>query len=80
VTVSSSNAKMHLRWEIAPFCRRFQGWRLGQILWWLWPVRWVVVVRSGDGSVTTYDYFATANDAAVWMVGRKRVRPDSYFD
>jgi hypothetical protein len=64
-----SEATMFLSWEVAPLYRRFQRgeWRTlpYRLLWWLWPVRWLVVIE--DRGFTQTDYFCSANDAAVWM-------------
>lgn len=65
-----AKATIHLTWEFAPFYRRWQGWR--RVLWWAWPVRWMVV-EEGRGYAVT-DYFCTANEAATWMC--KRVTRD----
>lgn len=55
-----------IEWEIAPFYRRWQGWR--KILWWLWPVRWAFVIQWHMGPmVTEYSYCLTAQQAAKEM-------------
>jgi hypothetical protein len=55
-----------IEWEIAPFYRRWQGWR--RLLWWAWPVRWVVVDETR--SMTRRDYCLTASEAASRMTKR----------
>lgn len=42
-------------WEIAPFYRRWQGFGLIKILWWLWPIRWYILEE--DRNCTCHDYY-----------------------
>jgi bacteriorhodopsin len=61
--------KAHIEWEFAPFYRRWQGCR--RLLWWLWPIRWVLVTE-GRGFVQS-DFYTTANDAAIALARLPRL-------
>jgi hypothetical protein len=60
--------KMWIEPEISPFHRNWPYWITGwhrRLIWWLWPIRWVLVQQSGG--TTVRDYYLTANDAALRM-------------
>ena len=64
----SSDTTVWIGWQFAPFYRRWQGWR--RVLWWLWPIRWVVYETRDYGGMRIEDYYGSANEAAYYMARR----------